>query len=55
MFVQVARGTQGYKVVEYVPFRFRDLKEGQPQNLQLRYVIYLQRERKEDKFPLLLF
>ena len=26
--LQVARGPQGYKVVEYIAFRYRDLKEG---------------------------
>ena len=26
--LQVARGPQGYKVVEYIDFRYRDLKEG---------------------------
>ena len=27
-WLQVARGPQGYKVVEYIAFRYRDLKEG---------------------------
>ena len=26
--LQVARGPQGYKVVQYIAFRYRDLKEG---------------------------
>ena len=28
MFTLVARGPQGYKVVQYIDFRYRDLKEG---------------------------
>ena len=28
MFTLVARGPQGYKVVQYIAFRYRDLKEG---------------------------
>ena len=28
MFTLVARGPQGYKVAQYIAFRYRDLKEG---------------------------
>ena len=28
MFTSIARGPQGYKVVQYIAFRYRDFKEG---------------------------
>ena len=37
MFILVARGPQGYKVVQYIAFRYRDLKEGRDPGLDMVY------------------
>ena len=37
--LQVARGLQGYKVVEYIAFRGRDLKEGREWHFSVKTTV----------------